>query len=375
MATYVRASLDRPAYTLPGAFFTSPDVFAREQEQIFARNWVCMGRSADVAQPGDYCLIDVAGENLILLRDHAGRLHAHYNVCRHRGARICTELQGRLGETLVCPYHAWTYRLDGSLAAARYMQDAPGFRREDWPLISAAVAEWDGFVFVSLATQPVAFAEAFAPLIGKFQAWEVARLRRGARIVYEVAANWKLIVANYSECYHCPLIHPELVAVSPWQSGRNDLTSGPFLGGYMDLTYDSMTLDGHTRRPPLPGLTADDQRRVYYYSIFPNLLLSLHPDYVMAHRLIPRRPDATTVICEWYFDPDVMATAAFDPSDAVVFWDRTNRQDWHVCELSQQGVSSRAYRPGPYSQSEGLLWQFDQEYLRALGDTQEPDAR
>ncbi|MGB9737636.1 aromatic ring-hydroxylating oxygenase subunit alpha [Chloroflexus sp.] len=368
MTTFVRASLDRPAYTLPGYYFSSTDIFIREQDRIFARTWVCVGRSEDVATAGAYRLIEVAGESLILLRDQTGQLHAHCNVCRHRGARLCTELQGKLGETIVCPYHAWTYRLDGTLATARYMQDAPGFRCEEWPLLSAAVAEWDGFVFVSLAEQPVAFERAFAPLIGKFQAWDSERLRCGAQIVYEVAANWKLIIANYSECYHCPLIHPELVAVSPWQSGRNDLTSGPFLGGYMDLKHESMTLDGHTRRPPLPGLNAEDRRRVYYYSIFPNLLLSLHPDYVMAHRLIPQRPDATTIVCSWYFAPEVMATPDFDPSDAVEFWDRTNRQDWRVCELSQQGVSSRAYRPGPYAQSEGLLWQFDQEYLRIMGE-------
>ncbi|MEJ5346175.1 MAG: aromatic ring-hydroxylating dioxygenase subunit alpha [Chloroflexus sp.] len=361
MTTFVRASIDRPAYTLPRVWFTSPDVFAREQERIFATQWMCVGRSADIPEAGSYCLIEVAGESLILLRNHDGQIYAHYNV-------FCTEMQGRFHETIMCPYHAWTYRLDGTLAAARYMQDAPGFRRDDWPLLSAAVAEWDGFIFVSLADQPQPFTEAFAPLIGKFQAWEMARLRRGARITYEVAANWKLIVANYSECYHCPLIHPELVAISPWQSGRNDLTSGPFLGGYMELTHESMTLNGQTRRPPLPNLPVEDHKRVYYYSIFPNLLLSLHPDYMMAHRLIPRRPDATTIICEWYFDPDVMAASDFDPSDAVEFWDRTNRQDWHVCELSQQGISSRAYRPGPYAQSEGLLWQFDQEYLRVMGE-------
>lgn len=368
MPTFVRASIDRPAYTLPGVWFTSPDVFAREQERIFATQWVCVGRSADIPEAGSYCLIEVAGESLILLRDHDGQIYAHYNVCRHRGARLCTEMQGRFHETIMCPYHAWTYRLDGTLAAARYMQDAPGFRRDDWPLLSAAVAEWDGFIFVSLADRPQPFAEAFAPLIGKFQAWEMVRLQCGARITYEVVANWKLIVANYSECYHCPLIHPELVAISPWQSGRNDLTSGPFLGGYMELTHESMTLNGQTRRPPLPNLPVEDHKRVYYYSIFPNLLLSLHPDYVMAHRLIPRRPDATTIICEWYFDPDVMAASDFDPSDAVEFWDRTNRQDWRVCELSQQGISSRAYRPGPYAQSEGLLWQFDREYLRVMGE-------
>jgi Rieske 2Fe-2S family protein len=247
------------------------------------------------------------------------------------------------------------------------MQDTPGFAKADWPLRSAATATWEGFVFVNLATEPEPFAEAFAPMIGRLSRWGAGRLRRGAQIVYDVAANWKLIVQNYSECYHCPLIHPELSALSPWQSGRNDLMSGPFLGGYMDLNYTSMTVDGGSKRSPLRGLPPEDVGRVYYYALFPNLLLSLHPDYVMAHTLWPQSIGHTRVVCEWYFDPDVMAQPAFDPSDAVQFWDTTNRQDWHVCELSQHGVASRAYTPGPYAQAEGLLWQFDQEYLRAVG--------
>jgi glycine betaine catabolism A len=246
------------------------------------------------------------------------------------------------------------------------MQDTPGFTKADWPLVGAAAAEWEGFVFLNLAERPEPFQSAFAPLIGRLSRWGGAELRRGARVEYMVAANWKLIVENYSECYHCPLIHPELSALSPWQSGRNDLGSGPFLGGYMELNHASMTVDGATRRPPLPGLPAEDLSRVYYYAIFPNLLLSLHPDYVMAHTLRPDGTGRTRVVCEWFFDQAALAAPDFDPGDAVQFWDTTNRQDWHVCELSQLGVSSRAYTPGPYAHAEGLLWQFDQEYLRAL---------
>lgn len=231
-----------------------------------------------------------------------------------------------------------------------------------------AIAEWEGFLFVNLSLEPEPFEQAFAPLIGRVSRWGAADLRRGARIEYSVAANWKLIVENYSECYHCPLIHPELSALSPWRSGRNDLSSGPFLGGYMDLNHTSMTVDGSSGRAPLPGLPAEDVGRVYYYAIFPNLLLSLHPDYVMAHILRPDGPGRTLVGCEWYFHPDTLAATDFSPDDAVQFWDTTNRQDWHVCELSQRGVSSRGYTPGPYAQAEGLLWEFDQEYLRALVD-------
>jgi Rieske 2Fe-2S family protein len=370
MTTFVRASIPTSVHTLPGRYYTSAEIFAAEQERIFAGGWVCAGRSEQAAEPGMYFLAELAGENLIVVRDGAGGLHAHFNVCRHRGTRMCEADQGRFGETIMCPYHAWTYTLDGRLVGARHMQDAPGFRKEDWPLRSAAVAEWDGFVFVNLAPEPEPFAQVFAPLADRFAEWGVGALRRGAQVVYDVAANWKLIVQNYSECYHCPLIHPALVELSPWQSGRNDLTEGPFLGGYMDLNHDSesMTVGGGTARPFLPDLGEENRRRVYYYSIFPNLLLSLHPDYVMAHTLWPLAVDRTRVICEWHFDAAALASAGFDPSDAVGFWNTTNLQDWHVCELSQQGVSSRAYSPGPYAQAEGLLWQFDQEYLRVLGE-------
>jgi Rieske 2Fe-2S family protein len=370
MTTFERASVPTAVFTLPGSYYTAPDVYAAEQARIFGGRWVCVGRSEEVAGPGDYVLAELAGESLIVVRDRGGRLHAHYNVCRHRGTRMCDEERGSFGETIMCPYHAWTYSLDGRLSAARHMQDAPGFDKADWPLRSAAAAEWEGYIFLNLSERPEPFATAYAPLAGRFAEWGMAELRRGARAVYDVAANWKLIVENYSECYHCPLIHPALVELSPWQSGRNDLAEGPFLGGYMDLTHDSqsMTTGGHTSRPPLPGLSAENVRRVYYYALFPNMLLSLHPDYVMAHTLWPQGPGRTRIICEWHFAPAAIADPAFSPDDAVSFWDMTNRQDWRVCELSQLGVSSRAYTPGPFSQAEGLLWQFDQEYLRALGE-------
>lgn len=366
--SFVRASIPRPVHTLPGRYYTSPENYAVEQERIFAGRWACVGRSEDVANPGDYMLVELAGESLIVVRDRAGKIHAHYNVCRHRGTRICQDPTGRFGETIQCPYHAWTYGLDGRLVAARNMQDTPGFNRTDWPLHRAAIAEWEGFVFLNLAADPIPFETVYAPVIGRLSRWGTTNLRRGARIEYDVAANWKLIVENYSECYHCPLIHPELAALSPWQSGRNDLSTGPFLGGYMELTHESMTVDGTRRRPPLPGLQSDDLRRVWYYALFPNLLLSLHPDYVMAHFLWPMGTGRTRIVCEWFFDPAIMAMDGFDSSDAVQLWDTTNRQDWHVCELSQLGVSSRAYTPGPYAHAEGLAWQFDQEYLRAMGE-------
>lgn len=371
MQAFRKATIETAARTQPRRYYADADQFRREQEQIFANSWFFAARSEQIAEPGQYLLVEIGEESLILVRDRAGQAHAHYNVCRHRGTRMCEQQQGQLGETIQCPYHAWTYGLDGRLVGARYMQDSLGFDKADWPLLSAQVAEWEGFIFINLAERPQPFAEAFAPLIGRFPQWGMAELRLGGRATYEVQANWKLIIQNYSECYHCALIHPALVELSPWQSGRNDLSEGPFLGGYMDLNHDSQSMTnagGATARPYLPGLSSADQRRVYYYSIFPNMLLSLHPDYVMAHSLWPRSLGHTTVVCEWYFHPQTMVAEGFDPSDAIDFWDMTNRQDWHVCELSQLGIASRAYSPGPYAQSEGLLAAFDRFYLETMGE-------
>jgi Rieske 2Fe-2S family protein len=369
MGTFQKPSVERGASTLAGRYYVSDDVFREECERIFYRTWVCVGRADRIGTPGDYFLAEVAGESLIVLRDPSGAARAFYNVCRHRGARLCTQQAGRFGHTIQCPYHAWTYALDGRLLAARNMQDVERFVCSEYPLQSVAVAEWEGFVFLNLAPEPEPFAEAFAPLMGRFAAWELSILREAKRVEYHVRANWKQIVENFSECYHCPLVHPALDRLSPSTSGCNDLREGPFLGGFMELRQagGSLTLSGSTSRPALGGVSGVDRDRVYYYSIFPSMLLSPHADFVMVHLLRPISAGETGVECFWLFDPATMADPGFDASDAVEFWDMTNREDWHVCELAQLGVQSRSYRPGPYSHAEGLLHAFDHEYLKRMG--------
>jgi Rieske 2Fe-2S family protein len=250
------------------------------------------------------------------------------------------------------------------------MNEVESFDKGEYPLFSAQVHLWESFIFISLAAQPQPFdtANLAATLSEKFAPWQIAKLHSAHRIEYEVQANWKLLVENYSECYHCPLVHPALAKLSHYMSGDNDMVEGPFLGGFMELNHASMSLDGSTSAAPLGGLSGEDLSRVYYYMLFPNLLLSLHPDYVMFHTLWPQAPDRTRIVCEWLFDPAVMAQPDFNPRGAVEFWDMTNRQDWHVCEITQQGVSSRVYTPGPaYIGQEDLIAAFDQEVLNALG--------
>jgi Rieske 2Fe-2S family protein len=368
MAGFVRPAALPSAKTLESKWYVSDDIFRSERERIFVPAWVCVGRADRIARPGEYFLADVAGESLIVARDENEAIHAFYNVCRHRGTRLCVSDSGTFKSSIQCPYHAWTYGLDGRLRVARNMEEVEGFEKTDYSLHEAAVATFEGFIFLNLAREPEPFDAAYAPLIGRFASWNVANLRPAQRIVYDIECNWKLVFLNYSECYHCPLVHPQLEKLSPSDSGRNDLIEGPFLGGYSEMkdSHSSLSTSGKRARDPVGSVGGGGLSRVYYYTIFPSLLLSLHPDYVMAHYVQPIAPNKTRVTCEWLFEPGAMQRDDFDSSDVVDFWDLTNRQDWRVNELTQLGTSSRAHTPGPYAPAEGLLHAFDRHYCSVM---------
>ncbi len=356
------------ARTLPQRYLLSAEIFALEQERIFSKQWLCLGHQSNVARPGDYFVADVVGESLIILRDQNGELRGFYNVCRHRGTRICVRKSGQFRETLQCPYHAWTYALDGRLLGAPHMESVNGFDKAEHSLRPVNLALWQGFIFVNLAGSPTSLESIFSPLSGKFTHWDLPNLRSARRIDYDVRANWKLIFQNYSECYHCPLVHPELSKLTPYDAAENDLVEGPFLGGFMPITRgNSLTMSGNACATPVGDIKGENHRRVFYYSIFPNMLLSMHPDYVMVHQIWPQSPERVLIFCDWFFHPNAFDAPGFHPEDAIQFWDITNRQDWHVCELSQQGIGSRAYQPGPYSSRESIPAAWDREYLRVLG--------
>lgn len=352
------------AKTLPGRYYTDPGIFQQEMETFFCKMWICALRSEQIPNSGDYQLCEVAGESIIVTRDSTGAIRAFYNVCRHRGTRMCREETGKLAGHIQCPYHGWTYGLDGKLLGAPHMDDA-AFRREDYPLHAVHVDEWNGHIFLNLSPHPTPLTEQLADLPEKFAPWGMKDLRVHAQHSYEVKANWKLIISNYNECLHCPLLHPMLCRVSDPMSGDNESPQPTYIGGSMQFRGGAQTMstDGKRRRDYLPGLSEDQRQRVLYYAIYPNLLLSLHPDYVMAHRLWPRAVDRTLVVCEWYFHPTEMAKPNFIANDAIDFWDATNKEDWEISELSQKGISSRAYEPGPYSTREALPFAFDRMIL------------
>jgi Rieske 2Fe-2S family protein len=361
-----RDALPLDARTLPARYYVDPGHFLEERERFFAGMWTCVGREDDVPNPGDAVLREVAGESLIIVRGDDREIRAFYNVCRHRGTRLLTEPESCVGKRIQCPYHAWTFDLEGRLVGAPHMDEGPRFRKEDYPLKTAHLARWDGHLFVHVAEHPDPLATQLGGLPAKFAVWGMGDLVRAHRIVYDVAANWKLILQNFSECLHCPVIHPALQQLSHYLSGENEPATATYLGGRMDLRdgIETLSMGGKSLRAFLPGLGEAERKQVYFYVLLPNLLLSLHPDYLITHRLHPTACDRTEIVCDFHVHPDELARPGFDLADVVEFWDLTNRQDWHVSELTQLGLKSRSYSPGPYSDREDLLYALDRLIAR-----------
>ena len=355
------------ARTLSASLYTSPEVLKLEQEGLFAKMWLCVGREADIPTPGDYVTHQIGGESVIVMRGGDGAVRAFYNVCRHRGARLLDAACGKGLSRVVCPYHAWTYRLDGTLAQVPRMDE--GFERESFGLVPVRLGTWAGFIFLNLEAEaePLETYLADLPDLARFKMEE---LRLGKRIEYEVAANWKLIGENYSECYHCPGVHPQLFRISDHiaRHERVQEVGACFNGGPMMLRdgYETMSMSGKRTVPIIEGLKPEDHRFVYYYVIYPNLLLSPHPDYVLTHTAWPIAPGRTKIICEFLFTQEALARSDFDPTDMVEFWDVTNRQDWGLCERVQHGAQSRGFRPGPYQPSEDCVHTFDRWYAEHM---------
>jgi Rieske 2Fe-2S family protein len=311
---------------------------------------------------GAFRTVEVAGESLLFV---GGR--GFYNVCRHRGARLLTDREGTT-RRLRCPYHAWGYGFDGSLVNAPHTEELRDFDSGCNGLRDVRTETLGGLVFADASGAAPPLADHVGALAGDLDRYRTPALRRAARIDYDVKANWKAIVENYSECYHCPGVHPELNRLSHYRSGRDHEGPGAWCGGSMTLTDGVATMATDGGGPTRPTIAGVDPRKVLYFAIFPNCLISLHPDYVMLHTLWPRGAGRTEVHCEWFFEPETMACDGFDHRDAVDFWDLVNRQDWHVCALSQLGLGSAGYTPGRYTQAERTVHAFDrmvaEAYLR-----------
>lgn len=353
------------AATLPGGHYLDAAHYFRERDAIFHREWFCAGRLEGLRQKGEYRVVNITGESLILVCDGDGTLRAFNNVCRHRGAELVpclseTEQCGAFTGGIRCPYHSWNYRLSGELHSTPHIN----VDTSDFALHQVAVDVWGGYVFVRVGggDESESLTEMLGEIPDRVSRYDHEELQVGHRIDYAVAANWKVILENYNECYHCAGVHPELCKIVP-----------AFRKGGTGLDWDrgieqregtnTFTMSGTSDRTPLPRLNDDEKVRHKGELIYPNLMLSLSMDHAASFTLWPRSPNRTDIICEFLFHPSELARPDFDASDAVEFWDLVNKQDWRICESVQRGMNSRVFESGYYGPMEDLSLDI-RDYVR-----------
>jgi Rieske 2Fe-2S family protein len=356
-------------HTLTREDYCSPTIYEIERERLFHGGWFLALR-ADTLARGNRTVVDIAGESILVTCDLNGVIHAFANVCRHRGARLCDERGDTSQGSLMCPYHAWTYALDGRLIATPHLGDGD-VDKDALSLWSVATHIWQGFVFISLAKEPPAF-DAWVQQHGQelvaLERFGLADLRVAVRTVAEVAANWKVIVENYQECLHCTRVHPELVDLIPtYRSGWVIDDHRPDGGVALRAGVNGLAIGGKSSLPPLPGLSPDEAASYYGCTMFPNSFVDVSGNCVIVSYLFPTGPDHTTMVMEYMFAPDTIADPAFDPASVVEFNEMVAAQDNMVCERVQQGVSSRLFQGGVLSPKDELVIGFVQHYLAARG--------
>ena len=348
---------------LPARDFYDPGIFELERERIFFRNWICVGRAEELPDVGSFLVRDLIGESLLLVRDRSSRIRAFYNVCRHRGSRLCSKEAGHLPGVIQCPYHAWTYSLEGHLVGTPNVVDVDGFDKGDYPLHPVALETWEGFLFVNLSDDPRPLAAQLGSDSTAYARYRIGDLRLGKVNAYGCAANWKVIVENYNECLHCPTIHPELCELMPLYQRGLVVEDDGSLGNRLPPGTSTWTRTGTSKVPPLPGLAEDDRHMYWGFVAFPNMFVNLLPDHVTYEILWPRTPDRTDVVYGFLLDPGAV-TSGVDASDIYEFRDLILRQDLAVCELAQKGVRSRAFDHGVLPPQDDLVYEFERRYVR-----------
>lgn len=362
--------------TLPGSTYVDEAVFRAEQERIFEQMWFCAVRAADLDKPGAFRTVQIGRESIIITRNRKHGIRAFYNICRHRGVKLCMEDTGEAARSFQCPYHAWTYDFDGKLIAAPNLTKMPDIDRQEYGLVTIPVREYLGYVWVCLAENPPSFEDDvmgdIQERLGDTQAiegYDIANLSLGRRITYDVRANWKLIIENFMECYHCATIHPELTEVLP--EFADGLAAQYFVGHGAEFGDDvrGFTVDGSEGLDKLPGVDEDHDRRYYAITVRPTVFINLVPDHVIIHRMFPMAPDHTIVECDWLYLPSVVDSGK-DVTASVELFHRVNQQDFDACERCQPAMNSKIYATGGVLvPSEHHIGAFHDWITDKIGDT------
>lgn len=345
--------------TFPGKAYTDPEFFQKELDHIWFKTWLCAGRAEEIPKTGDFLTVEIAGESLIIIRAQDGSINTFYNVCRHRGSRLCEADNGNFSKGyLTCHYHSWMY--DGKtgdlINAPNIPNDDQDFVKEDRSLKKIKTEVWDGYIWINLDENAESLKDAFAlpESWALYNQYNMKNLKLGKKKTYKVAANWKLIMENAAECYHCSNIHPELSRTTPPSRSRVKVdekipeTEVVKHTGGMDLRpgFERINIDGKVYRPPFPGLPEEEINKIYYLHIYPHLYIGMSADYVFMATIFPVTPEESIVQGYWLFDPEELEKDDAYIQDAVDFWDVTSLQDWEAAELAHEGNKSRTYENG-----------------------------
>jgi len=373
--------LDHCQATLPSHWYIDASHYQRELAAVWYRDWICVARAEDLPKAGDYLLVDLGSQQLILTRDRQGMVRGFHNTCRHRGSVLCESDRGRFRHgRIVCPYHAWTYSLEGELLATPKRLDSADFDARKYSLYPVHVDHWGGFVFVNLGAEPATDLASFlggeAALL---DAWPLPALASTGSEVHHIACNWKVFWENYSECYHCPGLHPELCKLVPvYGEGLIERADAPGWHspdqadrGAPQLAHGAVTwsLDGQSGLPEFPGLdSARKSAGMTFATFLPSLFLVAHRDYVRSVRMLPRGPESTELIVDWLLLPGVRESHGDELERIKTMGRLVVTQDARACELNQRGLRSHAHRQGVLVPQEHGVWQFHQWLRERLAD-------
>ncbi|MGQ0662405.1 MAG: aromatic ring-hydroxylating oxygenase subunit alpha [Pseudomonadota bacterium] len=376
-------------------FYTSASIFAAETERIFARQWLFAGHSCAIPHPGDWFTHEIGWDSIIVVRDAEGSINAFHNTCRHRGSRVCATPAGH-GLRLVCPYHHWTYGLDGRLV--QKTEAEYGVAPSSLSLHRVHIRDAAGLLFFSLAEDPPDFDNAHEAISRRLKPHGLARAKIATSIDYSVAANWKIIFENNRECFHCPTAHKEYTRATydVWRTDPNrqaevakrtaecnarfrslgldegdvssDMTGAfyrahrtPLMKGFVTQSLDGKPV------APLMGDLKERDAGTLRITVFPNFWQHASDDHAVSTRLTPVGPRETAVRVNWLVDKDAVEGKDYELDRLLPFWQRTSEQDWALCENNQAGVNSRRYHPGPFSRSkERNVAHFIAWYLNQL---------
>jgi len=354
--------------------YYDPRHYERELNRIWYRNWVYVGRSSDVPASRSFRTFELGDQRILLVRDDEGVLQGFHNTCRHRGAELCRESEGTLKfGKLICPYHAWTYDLEGRLLRTSSKVHAGGFDIADYPLYKVKAHEWNGFIFVALTDSPPAFERLFDQPQNRLDAWPLKELVVGHVLLKTVACNWKIFWENYNECLHCPGVHPQLSSLVPiygrglleerddprWNEHQAD--SDPKYKGGLRQGAVTWSSDGRLTGVEFPGLSEEDRRAGHIYMTgLPSMFIVGHADYVRVVRLRPLGPEQTELSVEYLFSRQSLASPNLDLRNVVDFTNLVMTEDAEVCELNQRGLHAALHVRGVVMAEEYVIRQFHQ---------------